>query len=114
MNEPLSLAETLAAVPPLTRARLETWVAAEIVRPLPTPQGPAFRRLDVARLTLACELTEEFELAEEGLALVLGLIDRLQRAEAELSALAAALAAEEEPVRRRIGRLVLDVARAGG
>lgn len=106
MSDVLSAEETLAEVPPLTRARLETWVRAEVVRPVPGPRGPAFRRLDVARLRLACELSDEFALEDDALALVLTLVDRLQRAEAELSALAGALAEQPEPVRRRVGELL--------
>jgi chaperone modulatory protein CbpM len=93
-------------VPPLTHARLEAWVAAELVTPLRTAEGPAFRRVDVARLTLACELCDEFELADDALALVLDLVDRLHRSEADLGALAEVLAEEPEPIRRRIGDLL--------
>lgn len=103
MTQHLSEDETLAAVPPLTRTRLTAWIAAEVVVPVPTPRGPAFRRLDVARLALACELADDFDLAADALALVLTLVDRLQRAEADLAALSRALAAEPEEVRRRIG-----------
>lgn len=99
----LSEAETLAAVPLLTRSRLQAWVRAALVAPIETPEGPAYRPLDVARLTLACELTEGFELTDDALALVLALVDRLHQAEAELGALAEVLAEEPEPVRRRIG-----------
>lgn len=102
MSEHLSEEDMLAAVPLLTRARLETWVAAEVVTPERTGGSATFRRVDVARLTLACELCDEFELADDALALVLDLVDRLHRAEAELGALAEVLAEEPEPVRRRI------------
>lgn len=103
MTQHLSEDETLAAVPPLTRTRLAAWIAAEVVVPVPTPRGPAFRELDVARLALACELADEFELAADALALVLTLVDRLNRAEADLAALTRALASEQEDIRRRIG-----------
>lgn len=110
MSDHLSEKETLAAVPLLTHRRLETWIAAEVVTPVASPGGRAFRRLDVARLTLACELHEEFGLAEDALALVLDLVDRLQRTEAELATLARVLAEEPEPVRRRIGEVLRDAA----
>lgn len=102
----LSAEQTLAAVPPLTRVRLESWVAAELVTPEPTPEGPAFAEVDVARLALACELCDEFELEDDALSLVLVLVDRLQSAEAELAALARVLAEEPAPVRKRIGEVL--------
>ncbi|WP_127901612.1 chaperone modulator CbpM [Solirhodobacter olei] len=103
MSEHLTSEEILTAVPRLTRLRLEAWVGARVVSPVETAGGRGFRQVDVARLTLACELSDEFELADDALALVLDLVDRLHRAEAELDALAEILAGEPEAVRRRIG-----------
>ncbi|MBI1218950.1 MAG: hypothetical protein GC186_10410 [Rhodobacteraceae bacterium] len=103
MTQHLSEDETLAAVPPLTRTRLTAWIAAEVVTPEHTPGGPAFRDLDVARLALACELADAYDLAADALALVLTLVDRLHRAEADLATLSRALAAEPEDIRRRVG-----------
>ncbi|MDE3078748.1 MAG: hypothetical protein KGI94_01785 [Paracoccaceae bacterium] len=107
MARGITEADVVAAVPLLTKSRLHAWVAAEVVTPRPADDGPRYGERDVARLTLACELCEEFALADDALALVLTLVDRLHGAEADLTALAQALAAEPEDVRRRVGALLV-------
>lgn len=107
MARRITEADMVAAVPLLTRPRLHAWVEAEVVTPLPDSEGALFQEEDVARLTLACELCEEFALADDALALVMTLVDRLHGAEADLTALAQALAAEPEDVRRRVGALLV-------
>ncbi len=94
--------EVLADLP-ISRARLRAWIAAEVVVPVKGPRGPVFGPGEQARLRLACELCEAYEIPDDTLALLLTLVDRLHRAEADLTVLARALAAEETPVRHRIG-----------
>ncbi|OSP56127.1 chaperone modulator CbpM [Pseudoruegeria sp. SK021] len=103
MTDRYSEDEVLAAVTRLTRSRLVTYVEAEIVMPLHTPQGPVFQRADLARLTLMCELAEGFDLDEDGLGIVLSLIDQLHQARQDLHSVAQAVAQEPEAVRHRIG-----------
>ncbi|TMV67095.1 hypothetical protein FGG78_32460 [Thioclava sp. BHET1] len=107
MGERFSESEVLARVTTLTQLRLAEFVQAEIVLPERDAAGLAtYAPRDLARLELLCELDDAFDLGEERLALVMGLIDQLHRAEADLTALATALQAEPEEIRRRIGRLL--------
>ena len=95
--------EVLAAVPRLTPVRLSGFVAARIVLPLTRDNRAAFRRIDLARIELLCDLTEEFDLDDDGLGLVLSLVDQLHEARRDLRAICAAIAAEPPEVRVRIG-----------
>ena len=78
--------QTLAAIPRLTRLRLTAFVEARIVMPLQAETGPVFRQADLARIELLCELAEEFGLDEDGLGLVMSLLDQLHAARRDLRA----------------------------
>ena len=98
--------QTLAAIPGLTRLRLTAFVQARIVMPLHAETGPVFRQADLARIELLCELAEEFGLDEDGLGLVMSLLDQLHAARRDLRAIAAAVAEEAPEVRARIGAVL--------
>ncbi len=100
--------EVLAAVPRLTRRHLTTFVAARIVEPLQAEAGLVFRRIDLARMELLCELAEEFDLDEDALDLVMSLLDQLHAARRDLRAVASALAGEAPEIRARIGAALAD------
>ena len=87
----------------LTAERLDTFVLAELVLPLHTPDGLQFRPVDLARLELLCDLVDHLALEGEGLAVVVSLIDQLHAARADLAALAQAVQTEDADARRRIG-----------
>ncbi len=103
ITEFYSETEVLAAVPRLTPVRLSGFVAARIVRPLTKDNRAAFRRIDLARIELLCDLTEEFDLDDDGLGLVLSLVDQLHEARRDVRAICSALAEEPPEVRSRIG-----------
>lgn len=103
----LSETEVIAAIPGLTQTRLVAFIAAEVVTPLRTETGPAFRHIDIARMQLLCELTDDLDLDEAALGIVISLIDQLHTARADLRALARALAAESAEVRARVGAALL-------
>lgn len=94
--------DLIAAIPRLTRTRLVSFIAAEIVVPVGSERGPVFRGIDSARAALACDLAEDFGLDDEGLSLVLALVDQLHGVRAELRAVMGAVEAEPPEVRRRI------------
>ena len=95
--------EVLARIPGLTGARLVHFVEAEIVLPIERAPEPGFQGIDLARLALACELTDQFDLNEDALKLVLSLVDQLHAKRAELRALQRALQAQPATTRRQIG-----------
>lgn len=95
--------DVIAATAGLTRDRLVAFIAAEVVIPLQTETGPVFRHIDMARLRLLCELSDDLELDEAALGIVMSLIDQLHDARNSLRAVALALAAEPDDLRARIG-----------
>jgi chaperone modulatory protein CbpM len=95
-------AEVVARVDGLTVARLRSFTAASCVRPVEQEGRPTFAEPDLARLRLLCELAVDFDLDEEGAALVLSLLDQIHGLRQELRSLAGAVAAEPGEVRRRI------------
>ena len=94
--------QVVVAVGRLTESRLRTFVRADCVRPIETPEGPAFTEADLARLELLCELAEDFELDEDALGIVVSLIDQLHGVRRELRGLVLALAEEPPEVRERV------------
>jgi chaperone modulatory protein CbpM len=94
--------QTLAAVARLTRVRLVSYVEAEIVAPVHSPEGPVFRPMDLARLELLCDLADEYRLETEALAVVISLVDQLHGVRAELRTVLRALEDLPDDTRARI------------
>jgi chaperone modulatory protein CbpM len=95
--------QVLAAVVRLDRVRLVSYIETDVVRPVESPEGPRFRSVDIARLELLCELTDEFGLEGETLGVVVRLLDQLHDTRADLEALSTILADEPYEIRARIG-----------
>lgn len=104
--------EAVAAVAALSRRRLVRFVEAELVTPVQTENGPAYHRLDLARLELMCELSDHFDLNSDALAIVMGLVDQLHGVRAELRCVLEAIEAEPPEVRARLAEAI-DRARHG-
>lgn len=102
MAELYSEDEVIAAVAALTHHRLSAFVAAEVVTPMQGEAGHVYRRIDIARLELLCELSDTLELEEDALAVVISLIDQLHATRAELDRLTRAVAAQPEDVQRAV------------
>lgn len=100
--------QIIATVSRLTRVQLVHFIEADVIRPLQTETGPRFRPMDVPRLELLCDLTEEFGLRDDDvLGMVVSLIDQLHAVRADLEALTASVAAEPKEIRDRIGEAFL-------
>jgi len=97
-----SMAEAVAAVSRLTHTQLTAFVEAEIVTPLHTETGLYFRQVDLVRMELLCELSENFDLTEDALGVVINLIDQLHAVRDDLRTVLQAIEAEPEDVRERI------------
>lgn len=104
--------QVVEAVTSLTQIRLTSFVEAGFVQPMHTGDGPAFRQIDLARLDLLCELSEQLDLEESALEIVMSLVDQLHGVRAELRAVLGALAVEPDEVRARIAD-ALSAARSG-
>jgi len=104
--------EVVARIGRLTRAQLVSFVEAEIVTPLHTGEGVVYRQIDIVRVELLCELSEDFDLGTDALGVVISLIDQLHGVGGDLRAVLAAVAAEPLEVRQRVGA-ALRLARSG-
>jgi len=93
MTDLLSEDDAIAATAGLTRDRLITFIAAEVISPLRGEAGPVYRRIDIARLRLLCELSDDLDLDEHALGIVMSLIDQLHEARSALRILARAATA---------------------
>lgn len=105
----MTRAELQRLIPGLTEARLAELIAAGIVRPVHSNSGDRFREIDAARLQLALDLEEAFELHDEALELVLSLIDQLNGARGDMRAMLGALAEEPPETRARLRGLIRDL-----
>lgn len=94
--------EAIAAVERLTVIRLRSFVEAEIVTPTQTETGIVFRDVDLVRMELLCELSEDFDLHLDALGVVISLIDQLHGVRGNLRTVLDAVEREPEEVRQRI------------
>lgn len=106
MTALMSRADLLALIPDLTDARLDALTEAGIVSPVHAEAGDRFRDLDAARLQLALDLEDVFELHDEALGLVLSLIDQLNGARGDMRAVLGALAEEPPETRARLRAVI--------
>jgi chaperone modulatory protein CbpM len=112
MTDLFSADEAVAMVARLTHARLASFVQARIVAPTHAESGLVYRRLDIVRMELLCELSDQFDLEDDALGVVISLIDQLHGVRAELKAVVDAIAQEPAAVRGRV-RQIARAARSG-
>ncbi len=101
--------QVIAAVTRLTPNRLTRFVQADIIRPVLSDTGPKFRDIDLARLELLCELSDEFDLDEDALGMIISLIDQLHAARSDLRRILTALQSESDDVRQRLARALANI-----
>lgn len=102
MTEFYSEAQLIATVSRLTLQRLLTFVEAKIIAPIQSERGNMYRQIDLVRIELLCDLSDQFDLRDDGLAVTMSLIDQLHGVRAELRAVLDAVAAEAPEVRARV------------
>ena len=86
----------------LKRADLRRWVAAGWVAPQRRDGEPRFGQIDVARLQMIVQIRRDIRIAEEGMPLVLSLVDQVYGLRNELRQLAEAIEAQPAAVRQAI------------
>lgn len=102
MTDLFTEADVVATVTRLTRAQLYQFVECDLVRPQRDDSGYVFRRIDVARLELLCDLSQDLEFDETGLGIVISLVDQLHAARQELATLARAIDALPADLQARL------------
>lgn len=106
MGRRYSVQEALEEISELTGEQLDRYILAGVVQPVQTPQGPSFRDVDIARLSLLVELTAGYELNEEALGLVMSLLDQLHGLRGDMQAILDAVAQEPAETRARLSRSI--------
>lgn len=101
-------AELIEAIAPLTHERLMSYLHLRIVQPAHTDEGLRFLEIDLRRVTLLCELTDDLDLDEDALVIVMGLLDQLHGARGRIAAVMGALSNENEEVQSRIARALTE------
>lgn len=94
--------ELIKTIARLTSDRLTEYLAAEIVIPEQSDHGLVYQRIDVARLELACELHDQYEMEADALSMMISLIDQMHGLRAELREVLSAVDAQPEPVRQQL------------
>lgn len=100
--------QIVRALDRLTKSQLTTFIQAEIITPVQTDGGPAFREIDMARLQLLCELSDEFDLNEDALGMIMSLLDQLHSVRRDLRDVVAALEREHTDVQRRVAKMLIE------
>ncbi|NOD49247.1 MULTISPECIES: hypothetical protein [unclassified Ruegeria] len=98
--------ELIETVARLTSDRLTEYLAAEIVIPEQSDQGLIYHSIDVARLELACELHEQYDMEADALSMMISLIDQMHGLRAELREVLNAVEAQPEPVRQQLVEVI--------
>tara|TARA_R110002126_G_scaffold79767_6_gene197870 strand:- start:582 stop:911 length:330 start_codon:yes stop_codon:yes gene_type:complete len=95
--------EVILTVTRLTRQQLGRYVEADLVRPHSAEDGMFFRKVDIARLELLCDLTQDLDLDEGAVGIVISLVDQLHDARRELVMLTEVIQTLPTDLRHRIG-----------
>jgi len=90
----------------IDRTRLEDYIAREWVRPQPGHQDWYFEEIDIARLQLVCHLVQDIEVNDEGMDVVLSLLDQLYGLRTRMKHLTHAIAQQPERVQTEITLIV--------
>jgi chaperone modulatory protein CbpM len=95
----MALEQVLAAVGRVDRRELTIWIERRWVRPRHESGGYLFSDLDVARVTLICDMRHDMAIDDEAMPVVLGLLDQVYGMRTRLRHLVDAVAAQPEEVR---------------
>ncbi|MGJ8605460.1 MAG: chaperone modulator CbpM [Marivita sp.] len=102
MTDFFSEDEVVITVTRLTRVQLVRFVEADFIKPQRHTGGYVFRPIDIARLELLCDLSQDLDLDETALGIVISLIDQLHAARQDLAAIAQVIDALPVDLRSRI------------
>jgi chaperone modulatory protein CbpM len=94
--------EFLHAVAGIRRDRLHIWIERGWLAPGRGEGGWIFREIDIARARLIRELSEDLDIGEDALDVVLPLLDQVHGLRRELRRLADAIDAQPEEIRAGI------------
>jgi chaperone modulatory protein CbpM len=86
----------------LSPEELERWIEERWVRPEPAGEDWLFHDIDLARIRLVHDLRHEFEIAEDAVPLILGLLDQVYELRSGLKAVTRAISSQPPEIRDAI------------
>ena len=86
----------------IDRQTLEEYITREWLRPVSHPSGWYFEDIDIARLELVCHLTQDINVNDEGMDVVLSLLDQLYSTRAHMQKLHNAISQQPPEVQTSI------------
>jgi chaperone modulatory protein CbpM len=101
--------QVIESITSLTAERLSYFEHLRIVTPVSTPEGLRYHTLDVRRITLLCELTDDFEVNEDALVIIMSLLDQLHGANTKLEQVVQAIGAEPSETKLRLSQRIHDI-----
>jgi chaperone modulatory protein CbpM len=102
MTDFFSEDEVVMRVTRLTRVQLVRFIEGEFIKPQRHSDGYVFRPVDIARLELLCDLSQDLDLDETALGIVISLIDQLHAVRQDLAAVAGVIDGLPAELRNRI------------
>ncbi|MGY9048706.1 hypothetical protein P775_10695 [Puniceibacterium antarcticum] len=102
MKDRFSEEEVVTTITRLTRRQLVRFVEVEFVRPERAEDGVFYRRVDIARLELLCDLSQDLDMDEAALGVVISLIDQLHAVRQDLATISDALESLPPELRLRV------------
>jgi len=106
MTDWFSEDDVIITVTRLTRSQLVRFVEFDLVRPKQAENGYVFRQIDIARLELLCDLTQDLDLDETALGIVVSLIDQLHAARQDMAIMARVIDGLPNDLQNRIGAAI--------
>jgi chaperone modulatory protein CbpM len=107
----IAFEELLARFQGLDRQELARWVENRWVLPERRGDNWLFREVDIARVELILEIRHEFAIDDEGLPVILGLLDQVYGLRRQLRRLCDAVAALPLEAQATVARALLDAQR---
>jgi chaperone modulatory protein CbpM len=89
---------------------LDAWIAAGWLMPHRDAAGWRFSDVDIARARLICDLRQDLGVSDDGVTVILELLDQIHGLRRALRSVVSALGAQPEQTRRHIADDVRDVA----
>lgn len=102
MTELFTEDDVVVTVTRLTRTQLVRFIEVELVKPQRDSGGYVFRSIDIARLELLCDLSQDLDLDEAVLGIVVSLLDQLHAARRDRAIMARAIDGLPSDVQTRI------------
>jgi chaperone modulatory protein CbpM len=100
--------QVIESVTTLPAERLSHFERLRIVTPVTTSEGPRYQSLDVRRIALLCELTDDFEVNEDALVIIMSLLDQLHGVHFRLEQVVRAIDAEPSETKLRLSQRLHD------